>query len=95
MLPVEMLVFPKEGDACALYVYPKEIIMFLWEIVVFLAEIGVFPRDKNVELPFGVVLFKEMVVFRKGHGCILHKNVEEMVVLLEGMVFPGVLGKAK
>jgi hypothetical protein len=48
----------------------------------------VFPRDKNVELPFGVVLFKEMVVFQMGHGCTLHKNVEEMVVLLEEMVFP-------
>jgi hypothetical protein len=30
-----------------------------------------------------------------GHGCILHKNVEEMVVLLEEMVFPWVLDKAK
>ncbi len=88
MLPVEMLVFPKEGDACALQVYPKEIIMFLWEIVVFLAETFVFPRDKNVELRLGVVLFKEMVVFQMECGCILHKNVEEMVVLLEGMDFP-------
>jgi hypothetical protein len=69
-------------------VYPKEIIMFLWEIVAFLAEICVVPRDKNVELCLGVVLFKEMVVFWMECGCILHKNVEEMVVLLEGMVFP-------
>jgi hypothetical protein len=62
-------------------VYPKEIIMFLWEIVVFLAETFVFPRDKNVELRLGVV-------FQMECGCILHKNVEEMVVLLEAMVCP-------
>ncbi len=65
--------------------------MFLWEIVVFLAETFVFPRDKNVELRLGVVgvvLFKEMVVFQMECGCILRKNVEEMVVLLKGMVFP-------
>ncbi len=54
----------------------------------FLAKTCVFPRDKNVELRLGVVLFKEMVVFWMECGCILHKNVEEMVVLLEGMDFP-------
>jgi len=83
----EMLVFPKEGDACALYVYPKEIIMFLWEIVVFLGEIGVFPRDKNVELPFGVVLFKEMVVFWMEGGCILHKMMRKWLCCLREWFF--------